>query len=97
MERRGLRVQYLCSCSCGYNRTECLIRGEAMEVTGEKKGSSTRGVEYPMAKMLIRESIVSDNSSNGNGDEESKAGAQDPDGVLAFSRSVHKIDSSVLE
>ncbi|XP_073262391.1 uncharacterized protein [Populus alba] len=50
-----------------------------------------------MAKMLIRESIVSDNSSNGNGDEESKAGAQDPDGVLAFSRSVHKIDSSVLE
>ncbi|KAL9377230.1 hypothetical protein Peur_031350 [Populus x canadensis] len=57
----------------------------------------TRGVEYPMAKMLIRESIVSDNSSNGNGDEESKAGAQDPDDVLAFSRSVHKIDSSVLE
>ena len=70
-------------------------------MTGKKKGSSTRGVEYPMAKMLakmlIRESIVSDNSSNGNGDEESKAGAQDPDGVLAFSRSVHKIDSSVQE
>jgi len=66
-------------------------------VTWEKKGSSTRGVEYPMAKMLIRESIVSDNSSNGNGDEESKAGAQDPDDVLAFSRSVHKSDSSVLE
>jgi len=50
-----------------------------------------------MTKMLIRESIVSDNSSNGKGDEESKAGAQDPDDVLAFSRSVHKIDSSVLE
>lgn len=40
----------------------------------------------PMAKLLIRKSIVPDGGDRG---------AEAPEDVLAFSRSVHKIDSSL--
>ncbi|CAK7345668.1 unnamed protein product [Dovyalis caffra] len=63
------------------------------EVTEEKKYSSTKGVDDPMAKILIRETIIS--SGNGHSSEENKIGVQNPDDVLAFSRSVHKTDSSL--
>uniref|UniRef100_A0A6N2KID0 Uncharacterized protein n=1 Tax=Salix viminalis TaxID=40686 RepID=A0A6N2KID0_SALVM len=59
------------------------------EVTEEKKGSSTKGVADPMTDFDT-------NGSDTGGPEENKqAGVQDPDDVLAFSRSVHKIDSSL--
>ncbi|XP_041021971.1 uncharacterized protein LOC121263203 [Juglans microcarpa x Juglans regia] len=44
----------------------------------------------PMAKILIRETIVAD-----SGGDQGDHGAEAPDDVLAFSRSVHKIDSSL--
>ncbi|XVF19070.1 hypothetical protein REPUB_Repub11eG0078700 [Reevesia pubescens] len=45
----------------------------------------------PLAKVLINETVISDPA-----DERRKGdGAQNPDDVLAFSRSVHKIDSSL--
>ncbi|KAG5242901.1 hypothetical protein IMY05_006G0063100 [Salix suchowensis] len=65
------------------------------EVTEEKKGSSTKGVADPMTKILIRESIISNSSDTCGPEENKQAGVQDPDDVLAFSRSVHKIDSSL--
>lgn len=44
----------------------------------------------PMAKILIRKTIVTD-----SGGDQGDRGAEAPDDVLAFSRSVHKIDSSL--
>ncbi|KAF9679825.1 hypothetical protein SADUNF_Sadunf06G0055300 [Salix dunnii] len=67
------------------------------EVTEEKKGSSTQGVDDPMTKISIRETIISDSSDTGGPEENKQVGVQDPDDVLAFSRSVHKIDSSLDE
>jgi hypothetical protein len=65
------------------------------EGTEEKKGSSTKGVDDPMAKILIRESIISNSSDTVGPKENKQVDVQDPDDVLAFSRSVHKIDSSL--
>ncbi|GLT78540.1 hypothetical protein SLA2020_500710 [Shorea laevis] len=48
----------------------------------------------PLAKLVISESIINDGSK----DDKANAGrgaAQKPDDVLAFSRAVHKIDSSL--
>ncbi|BFG14442.1 hypothetical protein CerSpe_007160 [Prunus speciosa] len=43
----------------------------------------------PAAKAIIEECIISHEGEEGGG------GAKNPDDVLAFSRSVHKIDSSL--
>ncbi|KAG2692001.1 hypothetical protein I3760_08G032400 [Carya illinoinensis] len=45
----------------------------------------------PMVKILIRETIVTDSGGDHQGDH----GTEAPDDVLAFSRAVHKIDSSL--
>ncbi|XVE79943.1 hypothetical protein DITRI_Ditri14bG0097900 [Diplodiscus trichospermus] len=47
--------------------------------------TKTTGMD-PLAKVVINETIVSDDANKG---------AQTPDDVLAFSRSVHKTDSSL--
>ncbi|EOY32109.1 Uncharacterized protein TCM_039609 [Theobroma cacao] len=47
--------------------------------------TKTTGMD-PMAKVVINETIVSDAAADG---------AQNPDDVLALSRSLHKIDSSL--
>uniref|UniRef100_A0A803LT64 Uncharacterized protein n=1 Tax=Chenopodium quinoa TaxID=63459 RepID=A0A803LT64_CHEQI len=56
-----------------------------MKIEDGVKGS--HGVVDPTIKVLIRDTIVSDNKV--------KNMAQHPDNVLAFSRSVNKIDSSL--
>uniref|UniRef100_A0A803LZY4 Uncharacterized protein n=1 Tax=Chenopodium quinoa TaxID=63459 RepID=A0A803LZY4_CHEQI len=60
-------------------------RKEEMKVEDGVKGS--HGVVDPTIKVLIRDTIVSDNKV--------KNMTQDPANVLAFSRSVNKIDSSL--
>ncbi|OVA07523.1 hypothetical protein BVC80_37g10 [Macleaya cordata] len=45
----------------------------------------------PTAKMLIQESII----TKGEDLEKGGGGAQKPDDVLAFARSVNKVDSSL--
>lgn len=62
--------------------------------TTTTNGGGHGGVDNPVAKVVIRESIISD-SSHDKGHDDQKGGAQHPDDVLAFSRCVHKIDSSL--
>lgn len=71
-------------------------RREQMEKE-EKKNATTGGhggVADPVVKAVIRGCIISDDKGHddkgGHG-----GGAQHPDDVLAFSRCVHKIDSSL--
>ncbi|OWM86947.1 hypothetical protein CDL15_Pgr015983 [Punica granatum] len=45
----------------------------------------------PAVKVLIRETIISDGKAGGR----AGSGAEDPEDVLAFSRSVNKTDSSL--
>lgn len=45
----------------------------------------------PVAKVLIRETIISDGKTAGRG----SGGVEDPEDVLVYSRSVNKIDSSL--
>ncbi|XP_018840925.1 uncharacterized protein LOC109006182 [Juglans regia] len=79
-------------------------RREQLEITrdqGEKKKMNNNNVPEntttqsstgfdPMAKILIRKTIVTD-----SGEDQGDHGAEAPDDVLAFTRSVHKIDSSL--
>ncbi|XP_050374517.1 uncharacterized protein LOC126792059 [Argentina anserina] len=68
-----------------------------MEKEGRKNAATTNGGDHglndPVAKAVIQESIISDSSRDKGHDQ--KGGAQHPDDVLAFSRCVHKIDSSL--
>jgi hypothetical protein len=70
------------------------------EIEGKKKNDgveSATGFD-PMTKILIHKSIITDGgtSDSGVGKECSDHHvAEAPDDVLAFSRSVHKIDSSL--
>ncbi|KAJ9689355.1 hypothetical protein PVL29_014841 [Vitis rotundifolia] len=64
------------------------------EEEDEKGKKSTKGTASfdPMAKAVLREAIITKSNC---GEDEEKIGVKDAEDVLVFSRSVHKIDSSL--
>ncbi|KAK3221263.1 hypothetical protein Dsin_008288 [Dipteronia sinensis] len=60
----------------------------------DKKKSEEEAKVGPSPKNLLRESIIT-NTDDTNKDNKSSGVAENPEDVLAFSRSVHKIDSSL--
>ena len=67
------------------------------EIEGKKKNDgveSATGFD-PMTKILIHKSIITDGNGGKEGSTGDYHGAETRDDVLAFSRSVHKIDSSL--
>lgn len=58
--------------------------------------SSTVGLEDPITKSIIRDAIISDHRHDGGNNHNHEASvARAPDDVLAYSRCVHKVDSSL--
>ncbi|OMP02623.1 hypothetical protein COLO4_10961 [Corchorus olitorius] len=79
-------------------------RDEAAKMVRDEQGSSNKKEDVhavesttkttgfdPITKVVINETIVSDSDNKGT----NQHGAQNPDDVLAFSRAVHNIDSSL--
>lgn len=85
-------------------RREVVEKKEDSETQGKKKNDgvdesaatkkSTTGLD-PMTKTLIHKSIITDGNGGKEGGTGDYHGAETRDDVLAFSRSVHKIDSSL--
>ncbi|CAD5318912.1 unnamed protein product [Arabidopsis thaliana] len=72
---------------------------ERMEKEQKKRDVTNEAgkTEYnTTVRAIIRESIVEDRGSNdGDGNKDNDHGASKPEDILAFSRTVRKIDSSL--
>ena len=74
----------------GKKKNECY---DVVDESAATKKSTTR--LDPMTKTLIHKSIITDGNGGKEGSTGDYHGAETRDDVLAFSRSVHKIDSSL--
>ncbi|KAK4567527.1 hypothetical protein RGQ29_003346 [Quercus rubra] len=73
-------------------RREVVEKKEDSETQGKKKNECYDGVDE---STLIHKSIITDGNGGKEGSTGDYHGAETQDDVLAFSRSVHKIDSSL--
>ncbi|CAL9223606.1 unnamed protein product [Arabidopsis halleri] len=72
---------------------------ERMEKEEKKRdltNEAGKAEDNTTVRAIVRESIVEDRGSNdGDGDKDNDLGARKPEDILAFSRTVRKIDSSL--